>query len=94
MDRGIGGTHKHEVPTREAALPVQAVKSTDAGARERGHLGQVDHDPGDPGRTEPVVEDAGQFAVDRVVECPAHAQQQGAGSRLLELDRRLRAVIA
>jgi hypothetical protein len=94
MDRGIGGTDEHEVPTREAALPVQAVKSTDAGARERGHSGQVDHDPEDPGRTEPVVEDAGQFAVDRVVECPAHAQQQGAGGRLLELDRRLWAVIA
>jgi len=94
MDRGIGGTHEHEVPTREAALPVQAVKSTDAGTRERGHPGQVDHDPGHHGRTEPVAEDAGQFAVDGVVECPAHAQQQGAGGRLLDLDRRLQAVIA
>jgi hypothetical protein len=88
VDRGVGGTDEHEVQARDAALPVQQVKSAHPGAPERGHADEVGNDPGHPGCTEPVVEDSGQFESGQVAERPPHPQEQGAGERFLGLDHR------
>jgi undecaprenyl-diphosphatase len=87
VHRGVAGADEDQVAAVGLAASAQAAQEVDRRGGEQRHPAQVEHDAGEPGGPQLLVERGAQQREGRVVEIAADLDEEGVRRGLLDLDR-------